>query len=174
VGEAPGQDEDRLGEPFVGRAGALLDLMVGALGLSRQAQASLDAGTTPVGEIPAASLALRTTARAQSLYIANTLKCRPPGNRNPSADELAQCTPLLFRQIELLAPKLIVASGRFAIDALLQTPEPVGKLRGRVHAFRGIPVVVTYHPSYLLRTPAEKAKAWDDWCLVAATFDSLE
>jgi uracil-DNA glycosylase len=172
VGEAPGQDEDRLGEPFVGRAGALLDLMLGALGLSRHTDASLDAGTPAVGAAQPAPLGLRQALGAQRVYIANTLKCRPPGNRNPTAAELAQCTPLLHRQIALLQPKLIVASGRFAIDALLVTDEPVGKLRGRIHAYRDTPVVVTYHPSYLLRTPSEKAKAWDDWCLVAQTLGS--
>jgi DNA polymerase len=104
---------------------------------------------------------------AQRVYIANTLKCRPPRNRNPSAEEMAQCEPFLVRQIELLKPRLILAMGRFAVQALLRSDEPVGRLRGRVHRYQGVPLVVTYHPAYLLRNLADKAKAWDDLCLAA-------
>ena len=147
VGEAPGEAEDREGEPFVGPAGQLLDRMLAALALTRS-------GTG------AATL-------AQRVYIANTLKCRPPRNRNPSAEEMARCEPFLVRQIELLRPRLILAMGRFAVQALLRSDEPVGRLRGRVHRYQGVPLVVTYHPAYLLRNPADKARAWDDLCLAA-------
>jgi len=136
VGEAPGEQEDIQGEPFVGAAGQLLDQILAALGLAR-------------GQV----------------YIANTLKCRPPRNRNPQPAELAQCAPFLTRQIELVAPRVIVAMGRFAIDQLLASDAPIGRLRGQVHRWREVPVVVTYHPAYLLRQPADKAKAWADWCL---------
>lgn len=151
VGEAPGEEEDRQGLPFVGRAGQLLDRMLAAMGLNRE----------------------------DKVYIANVIKCRPPQNRNPEPDEIAQCTPYLLRQVELLQPRMVLAMGRFAAqtllsqgsgmsaDALRQTP--LGKLRGRVHtvhvAGRDYPVVVTYHPAYLLRSPGEKAKAWADLCL---------
>jgi DNA polymerase len=101
------------------------------------------------------------------VYIANTLKCRPPRNRNPEPDELASCEPFLVRQIELIRPKLILAMGRFAVQALLRTNEPIGKLRGRVHRYQGVPLVVTYHPAYLLRSLGEKARAWEDLCLAA-------
>ncbi|NDY91153.1 uracil-DNA glycosylase [Ideonella sp. TBM-1] len=144
VGEAPGEQEDLRGEPFVGPAGALLDAMLASIGRSREA----DAG--------------------QPVYIANTLKCRPPGNRNPTPEELAQCRPYLDRQIELVAPRLILALGRFAAQAVLGVDEPIGKLRGRVHRRGQTPVIVSYHPSYLLRQPGEKAKAWEDLCLAAA------
>ncbi|HSH88877.1 MAG TPA: uracil-DNA glycosylase [Ramlibacter sp.] len=137
VGEAPGEQEDMQGEPFVGQAGKLLDNMLKALGLSR----------------------------SRNVYIANVLKCRPPGNRNPEPDEVAQCEPFLRRQVELLQPKIILAMGRFAVQTLLGTTEPIGKLRGRAHEYMGIPVVVTYHPAYLLRTLPDKAKAWADLCL---------
>ena len=137
VGEAPGEQEDLRGEPFVGQAGALLDNMLKALGLGRQ----------------------------RKVYIANVLKCRPPGNRNPEPDEVAQCEPFLRRQVALLRPKIILAMGRFAVQSLLQSTEPIGKLRGRVHAYGGVPVVVTYHPAYLLRNLPDKAKAWADLCL---------
>lgn len=150
VGEAPGAEEDRLGEPFVGASGQLLDTMLAALGLSRQAD----------GE------------PAQRVYIVNTLKCRPPANRNPQAQELTQCLPFLQRQIELLQPRIILAMGRFAAQALLRNEAPLGQLRGQVHRAGERPVVVTYHPSYLLRSPGEKAKAWADLCLAAATLES--
>ena len=145
VGEAPGEQEDRQGEPFVGPAGQLLDRMLAALQLSRKV------------DVPA----------VQRVYIANTLKCRPPRNRNPSAEEMAQCEPYLVRQIELLKPRIILAMGRFAVQALLRSDEPIGRLRGRVHRYQGVPLVVTYHPAYLLRNLADKARAWEDLCLAA-------
>ncbi|HET6828191.1 MAG TPA: uracil-DNA glycosylase, partial [Ramlibacter sp.] len=137
IGEAPGENEDIQGEPFVGQAGKLLDNMLAALSL----------------------------ARGRGVYIANVLKCRPPGNRNPEPDEVAQCEPFLRRQVELLQPRIILAMGRFAVQSLLSTTEPIGKLRGRVHSYNGVPVVVTYHPAYLLRNLPDKAKAWADLCL---------
>jgi len=149
VGEAPGENEDLQGEPFVGQAGRLLDNMLKAMGLSRRAQGTPEA----------------------SVYILNVLKCRPPGNRNPQPEELLQCAPFLERQVALLQPKIIVAMGRFAVQSLLKdtVPQvesmPLGKLRGQIYSYRGIPVVVTYHPAYLLRSLAEKAKAWADLCL---------
>ena len=142
IGEAPGEQEDRQGEPFVGKAGQLLDNMLRAVGLTRA-----EAGPE------------------QQVYIANVLKCRPPMNRNPEPQEVAQCEPFLKRQVELVAPKLILAMGRFAVQSILQTGEPIGRLRGRMHAYQGVPVVVTYHPAYLLRNPADKARSWDDLCL---------
>jgi DNA polymerase len=142
VGEAPGEQEDRQGEPFVGKSGQLLDSMLRALGLTRGA-----------------------AEPARQVFIANTLKCRPPGNRNPEPDELAQCEPFLIRQIELVKPRMILAMGRFAVQSLLRSNEPVGRLRGRVHQYQGVPLVVTYHPAYLLRNPEDKARAWDDLCL---------
>jgi uracil-DNA glycosylase len=145
VGEAPGENEDLQGEPFVGAAGQLLDRMLPAIGLTRR-------------EAPA----------AQQVYIANTLKCRPPRNRNPEPDELARCSAYLHRQIELVQPRLLLAMGRFAVQTLLESSEPIGRLRGRVHRWRNLPVVVTYHPAYLLRNPADKARAWADLCLAAA------
>ncbi len=151
VGEAPGEQEDLQGEPFVGAAGQLLDRMLAALSLSRAAD----------GALP----------REQRVYIANTLKCRPPGNRNPTPEELAKCEPFLVRQIELLQPRIILAMGRFAVQTLLRTDAPVGRLRGKVHRYQGVPLVVTYHPAYLLRSLPEKAKAWDDLCLAAEVFD---
>jgi DNA polymerase len=151
VGEAPGEQEDREGEPFVGAAGQLLDRMLAALQLTR----AQEPGTPPERQV----------------YIANTLKCRPPGNRNPAPDELAQCEPFLVRQIELLKPRIILAMGRFAVQALLRSDEPIGRLRGRVHRYQGVPLVVTYHPAYLLRNLPEKAKAWDDLCLAAEVFE---
>jgi len=144
VGEAPGENEDRQGEPFVGAAGQLLDRMLQAIGLTR---ASADA--------------------AQQVFIANTLKCRPPRNRNPEPDELALCSAFLRRQIDLVQPRLLMAMGRFAVQSLLDSSEPIGRLRGRVHRFGERPVVVTYHPAYLLRNPADKARAWADLCLAA-------
>ena len=140
VGEAPGENEDREGEPFVGQAGKLLDNMLAAMSLSRQ----------------------------QRVYIANVLKCRPPGNRNPEPQEIAQCEPFLRRQVELLQPKIILAMGRFAVQTLLQSNEPIGRLRGRVHHYNNVPVIVTYHPAYLLRNLPDKAKAWADLCLAQA------
>ena len=139
VGEAPGAQEDAQGEPFVGKSGRLLDAMLRALGLTRDA-------ATP----------------AQQVFIANTLKCRPPDNRNPLPDELARCEPFLLRQIELVRPRVIVAMGRFAVQALLRSDQPIGKLRGQVHRYHDVPLVVTYHPAYLLRNPLDKARAWDD------------
>jgi uracil-DNA glycosylase family 4 len=141
VGEGPGADEDRLGEPFVGRAGKLLDSMLLAIGRDRKAD-----------------------SRAQGVYIANIVKCRPPENRDPQPDEAAACRPYLERQIELLQPRLILAVGRIAAQNLLMTDAPIGKLRGPVHRYgaQGIPVIVTYHPAYLLRSPREKGRAWDD------------
>lgn len=146
VGEAPGEQEDLRGEPFVGPAGQLLDAMLRALSVSREAEG-----------LP-----------AQRVYIANTLKCRPPRNRNPAPEELQRCEPFLVRQIELVKPRIILAMGRFAVQALLRSSEPIGKLRGRVHRYQGVPLVVTYHPAYLLRNLPDKARAWDDLCLAAA------
>ncbi len=152
VGEAPGEQEDLSGEPFVGAAGQLLDRMLAALNLSRT-----DDGPAPP---------------SRRVYIANTLKCRPPRNRNPLAEELAQCEPYLVRQIELLRPRLILAMGRFAVQSLLRSDEPVGRLRGRVHRYQGVPLVVTYHPAYLLRNLPDKAKAWEDLCLAASVAEA--
>jgi DNA polymerase len=149
VGEAPGEQEDRQGLPFVGPSGELLDAMLRSLQLTRD-----DDG-------PASD--------AQRVYIANTIKCRPPDNRNPAPEELARCEPFLVRQIALLRPRIILAMGRFAVQSLLRSSEPVGRLRGRVHQYQGVPLVVTYHPAYLLRNPVDKARAWDDLCLAAAT-----
>jgi len=138
VGEAPGVEEDRRGEPFVGRAGQLLDEMLRAVGLSRE-----------------------------GVFIANILKCRPPNNRDPAASEAEACRSYLERQIELVHPKIILAVGRIAAQQLLRSDQTVGRLRGRVHALANpeIPVVVTYHPAYLLRTPTQKREAWKDLCL---------
>jgi DNA polymerase len=149
VGEAPGEQEDLKGEPFVGPAGRLLDAMLAALDLTR-------APDTPERQV----------------YIANTLKCRPPGNRNPQPEEMVRCEPFLVRQIQLVQPRIIVAMGRFAVQALLRTGEAIGRLRGRVHEYQGVPLVVTYHPAYLLRQPADKAKAWDDLCLAAQVLET--
>ncbi len=141
IGEAPGADEDRQGEPFVGQAGKLLDAMLNAVGL----------------------------ARGRNVYIANVLKSRPPGNRDPRPEEVAACLPFLERQIELIRPRVILALGRIAAQNLLATDTPIGRLRGHVHNFRGVPMVVTYHPAYLLRNPADKAKAWEDLLLAVRT-----
>jgi uracil-DNA glycosylase family 4 len=149
VGEAPGENEDLQGEPFVGQAGRLLDNMLKAVGLERHA------AQAPGGRV----------------YIANVLKCRPPGNRNPHPDEVARCEPYLRRQVALLRPRIIVAMGRFAVQSLLRDSvgdidtQPLGRLRGQVYAYEGVPVVVTYHPAYLLRNLIEKRKAWADLCL---------
>jgi len=156
VGETPGEAEDAQGEPFVGAAGELLDNMLRACGQSR---------TGPLkGAAPDAG----------GVFITNVLKCSPPGNRNPKREEAAQCTPYLQQQVALLKPKVIVAMGRVAIQALLQdtVPEldttPLGKLRGQVRRYQGVPVVVTYHPAYVLRNLPEKAKVWADLCLAMA------
>lgn len=148
VGEAPGEQEDREGEPFVGAAGQLLDRMLAALSLSRD---------------PAAA----------QVFITNTVKCRPPQNRNPLPDELLACAPFLQAQIAQVRPRVLLAMGRFAAQQLLGTEEPIGRLRGRVHSHEAdpgfpIPVIVTYHPAYLLRNPADKGKAWSDLCLAQA------
>jgi uracil-DNA glycosylase family 4 len=139
IGEAPGADEDRQGEPFVGRAGQLLNAMLRAIGLPRS-----------------------------EVYIANILKCRPPGNRDPQPDESATCTPYLSQQIALVQPRVLLAVGRISAQWLLQTDTPIGRLRGRVVSYgeRNTPLVVTYHPAYLLRSPLAKATAWTDLCLV--------
>lgn len=150
VGEAPGENEDRLGQPFVGQAGKLLDNMLAAIGLSRQADETAENSSH---------------AGKQGVYIANVLKCRPPSNRNPRPEEIVQCEPYLRRQVALLRPKIILAMGRFAVQSLLQTSDPIGRLRGKVHQYEGVPVIVTYHPAYLLRSLPDKAKAWDDLCL---------
>jgi uracil-DNA glycosylase family 4 len=134
VGEGPGADEDALGDPFVGQAGKLLDSMLAAIGCARDRDA----------------------------YIANVVKCRPPGNRTPTPGEAQACAHFLDRQIELVAPKLLVALGKTAATRLLGTESSLASLRGRVHRYKGIPVVVTYHPAYLLRTLPDKAKAWED------------
>jgi uracil-DNA glycosylase len=146
VGEAPGEFEDRQGEPFVGKSGQLLDNMLRAISLTRAQAPS-----------------------SEQVYIANTLKCRPPGNRNPTSEELAKCEPFLIRQIQLVQPKIILAMGRFAVQSLLRSDEPIGRLRGRVHQYQGVALIVTYHPAYLLRNPEDKAKAWEDLCLAAQT-----
>jgi DNA polymerase len=145
IGEAPGAEEDRLGEPFVGQAGKLLDNMLAAIGLSRR----------------------------DNVYIANVLKCRPPGNRNPEPDEVAKCTPFLLRQIGLIQPKLIVAMGRFAAQTLLGTDASIASLRGRVHRYAGVPLIVTYHPAYLLRNLPDKSKAWEDLVFARRTMAGL-
>jgi len=145
IGEAPGADEDRLGEPFVGQAGKLLDAMLASIGLKR----------------------------GENVYITNVLKSRPPGNRNPEPDEVAACRPYLLAQIELIQPKFILALGRFAAQNLLDTDEAIARLRGRVHRFQEVPLVVTYHPAYLLRNLPDKARAWEDLCLARNTYQSL-
>lgn len=143
IGEAPGAEEDRQGEPFVGRAGQLLNAMLFALGLKRE-----------------------------DVYIANVLKCRPPGNRDPQPDEVAQCEPHLIRQIGLISPRLIVALGRHAAHSLLKTEAPLARLRGQRLSYRGTPLIVTYHPAYLLRNPADKRRAWDDLCLARSIMEA--
>jgi len=142
IGEAPGENEDRQGEPFVGQAGKLLDNMLRSL----------------------------TLARDTNVYIANVIKCRPPGNRNPEPDEVVRCEPYLQRQVALVKPKLIIALGRFAAQSLLKTDASISSLRGRVHAYEGVPVIVSYHPAYLLRSLPDKAKAWADLCLARDTW----
>jgi DNA polymerase len=149
VGEAPGEQEDRLGEPFVGKSGQLLDAMLQSIGLTR-------AASTPERQV----------------YIANTLKCRPPGNRNPQPQELVKCEPFLIRQVALVQPRIILAMGRFAVQSLLRSTEAIGRLRGRVHRYQGVPLIVTYHPAYLLRNPEDKARAWEDLCLALETLEA--
>lgn len=170
VGEAPGAEEDARGEPFVGAAGQLLDAMLAALDLTRAGGG--ENGSETDSESGSATDSERsregdTVPLSRRVYIANTLKCRPPANRNPAPGELAACEPFLRRQIELLRPRIVLAMGRFAVQSLLGSSEPLGRLRGRVHRFEGVPLIVTYHPAYLLRSPLEKAKAWDDLCLAA-------
>jgi len=145
IGEAPGAEEDRLGDPFVGQAGRLLDNMLAAIDLRR----------------------------TNNVYIANVLKCRPPGNRNPEPDEVAKCSPHLLRQIDLVQPKLIVALGRFAAQTLLNTDASIASLRGKVYRYAGRPLIVTYHPAYLLRNLPDKAKAWADLVFARNTMASL-
>ena len=148
VGEAPGAEEDKRGEPFVGRAGQLLDNMLAAIGLDR----------------------------TRNVYIANILKCRPPNNRDPQPDEVACCEPYLQRQIALIRPRLILAVGRIAAQNLLKTDTPLTRLRGRVHHYgpHQTPLVVTYHPAYLLRSPGDKRKAWEDLQLAVRVFRDLQ
>jgi uracil-DNA glycosylase family 4 len=145
IGEGPGADEDALGDPFVGQAGKLLDNMLAAISLDR----------------------------GENVYIANIVKCRPPGNRNPQPEEADRCEPHLERQIELIRPKLIVALGRVAALNLLDRDASIASLRGRVLDYKGIPLIVTYHPAYLLRSLTEKAKAWEDLCFARKTMDGL-
>jgi uracil-DNA glycosylase family 4 len=145
IGEAPGADEDRQGEPFVGKAGQLLNAILFAMGLKRE-----------------------------EVYIANVLKCRPPGNRDPQPEEVAQCEPYLIRQIELIRPQLIVALGRHAAHSLLKTEVSLAKLRGQKLSYHGTPLFVTYHPAYLLRNPADKRKVWDDLCRAKAAMMKVE
>ena len=164
VGEAPGEQEDLKGEPFVGPSGQLLDNMLKAIGLSRRAGVGL-VGGAETAEDGALAPAEPATPVLRGVYIANVVKCRPPGNRNPHPDEVLKCDPYLARQVALVRPKIILAMGRFAVQSLLQSTEPIGKLRGRVHHYQGVPVIVTYHPAYLLRSLPEKAKAWADLCL---------
>ncbi len=160
VGEAPGEQEDLAGEPFVGPAGQLLDQMLRAVGQSRRAASDEGREDDQAGD------------PARRVFIANTLKCRPPRNRNPEPDEMARCEPFLKRQVALVRPKLILLMGRFAVKQLLKSDDAIGRLRGRVHRYEGIPVIVTYHPAYLLRNLPEKAKAWEDLCLAQATADA--
>jgi len=173
VGEAPGEQEDIAGEPFVGQAGKLLDQMLRALGLSRTDEPStgreVRADARGVGDRPVDA----EGDPARRVFIANTLKCRPPRNRNPEPDELARCEPFLRRQVELVRPRVILLMGRYAVKTLLKSDEAIGRLRGRLHRYEGIPVIVTYHPAYLLRNLPDKAKAWEDLCFAAATMAAL-
>lgn len=145
VGEGPGAREDATGEPFVGPAGKLLDNMLMTLGLQRGNQ----------------------------VYIANIVKCRPPSNRNPDSNEAKQCEPYLARQIELIKPKIIIALGKVAAQNLLGLTDNISNMRGQLHSYSGIPLIVTYHPAYLLRSLPDKAKAWEDLCFAKATMQSL-
>jgi DNA polymerase len=144
VGEAPGADEDRTGEPFVGAAGQLLTKMIEAMGFAR-------------GDV----------------YICNILKCRPPGNRNPEPDEIAACEPFLKRQLAAIRPRMIVCLGKFAAQCLLRSDAPISRLRGQFHAYEGIPLMPTFHPAYLLRNPSAKREVWSDLQLVMAELDRL-
>ena len=144
IGEAPGVEEDASGEPFTGHAGRLLDNMLLAIGLKRP-----------------------------DVYIANVIKCRPPDDRTPHVAEISSCMPYLRRQIDQVAPRIIVALGKTAACALLETDQPVGSLRGVVHDYKGIPLIATFHPAYLLRSPMEKARAWQDLCLAVKTMRSV-
>jgi len=144
VGEGPGADEDAKGEPFVGQAGKLLDNMLLSIKLKR----------------------------GNNVYIANIVKCRPPNNRTPEGDEIATCLPYLHRQIALIQPKIIIALGKTAATSLLERDATLGSLRGKVHEFHGTPLIITYHPAYLLRTPQDKAKAWEDLRLAVKTAES--
>ncbi|HWI14796.1 MAG TPA: uracil-DNA glycosylase, partial [Burkholderiales bacterium] len=146
VGEGPGAEEDEQGEPFVGQAGKLLDNMLAAIKLKR----------------------------GENVYIANVVKCRPPGNRNPAPDEARECEPYLKRQIELIRPRLIVALGKIAAVNLIGRDASIASLRGKVHDYMGIPLIVTYHPAYLLRTLPDKAKAWTDLCFAIETMQGLQ
>jgi len=146
VGEAPGAEEDRRGEPFVGQAGQLLDNMLAAIQLKR----------------------------GDNVYIANVLKCRPPQNRDPHGEEVVKCDPFLKRQVELIQPKLIVALGKFAAQSLLETDASIAALRGKLHRYNGVPVIVTYHPAYLLRNMPDKAKAWEDLCFARSHMRQLQ
>ena len=143
VGEAPGGDEDIQGEPFVGRAGQLLTKIIEAIDLKRE-----------------------------DVYIANVIKCRPPGNRNPEPDEVDQCEPFLFRQIEIVKPKVIVALGKFAAQTLLRTLDPISRLRGRVYDYRGAKLIPTFHPAFLLRNPSSKREVWEDMKVVRSLLKS--
>jgi uracil-DNA glycosylase len=145
VGEGPGAEEDETGEPFVGQAGKLLDNMFATIEVSRQ----------------------------KNVFITNVVKCHPPENRNPAAKEIACCAPYLARQIQLIQPKLIVALGKVAADHLLGHDATIASLRGKIHSVQGMPMIVTYHPAYLFRTPADKAKAWEDLCFARATMANL-
>ena len=142
VGEAPGQEEDRTGRPFVGQGGKLLDLLLMTAGFPRE-----------------------------SVYICNTLKCRPPQNRNPLPDEMEHCSSYLHCQIDAVAPRALIAVGKFAAQALLNSEESIGRLRGQVHSYRGIPLVVTYHPAYILRSPQQGRVAWQDFQLLRQVLD---
>lgn len=145
VGEAPGAEEDKRGEPFVGQAGKLLDNMLAAIRLKR----------------------------GDNVYIANVLKCRPPNNRDPHGEEVVQCNPYLLRQVDLIKPKLIIALGKFAAQSLLNSDSSISAMRGKLHEYNGVPVIVTYHPAYLLRNMADKAKAWEDLCFAVKTMQGL-
>jgi len=145
IGEGPGAREDEIGEPFVGQAGKLLDSMLAAIQLKR----------------------------GSNVYITNIVKCRPPNNRNPEFNEAEQCRPYLERQITLIKPKLIIALGKVAAQNLLTTNDSISNLRGRLHSYLGTPLIVTYHPAYLLRSLMDKSKAWEDLCFAKATMESL-
>ena len=146
IGDVPGESEEQQGVPFAGTSGRLMDNMLRAMGLDRE----------------------------RDVYLTNLLKCRPPGDRNPEPGELAQWEPFLRREVALVQPRMIVLMGRFAVPRVLQTQEPIGRLRGRMHAYQGVPVVVTYHPAYLLRNLPDKARAWADLCLAQAAWAATQ